>query len=370
VEPVSALLTAFRYRKPLMWIALGLAVLGLMGGLAVVALFMTAVGGSGAGAGTCANSQAAMAPASAQAPMGSWSAEQMTNAATIVEVGRTDHVPVYGQVIAIATAMQETSLMNLPYGDRDSLGLFQQRPSQGWGTPQQILDPVYASNQFYKALLAVPGWQQLPLTAAAQDVQHSGSPGAYAQWQGQATAVVTHLTGSTVTLAAAYQPGGCAQGSGATLASAQQMQAVLDYAYGALGTMYQFGGSCTDPHSPDMALHCDCSSLVQQAFAKAGLQLPRTAAEQAAWGEAGHAQVIPYGQEQIGDVVYFPTDLGPDVIGHTGIVVDPVAHLMIAAPHTGAPVTFESYVPTPPGVPYGTHLFTILRFLNATGSSI
>lgn len=366
MNPVSALLMVFRYRKPLTVAVVVVAVIALMAGAAAAALFLTVIGAP-SGLGICATSQGVVAPAGTQAPSGSWSAEQMTNAATIVEVGQADHVPVYGEVIAVATAMQESSLVNLDYGDRDSLGLFQQRPSQGWGTPEQILDPVYASNQFYTHLLAIPGWQQLPLTVAAQDVQRSAYPGAYARWQEPATAVVSHLTGGTATLAAAYQPGGCSQGGGVTLASTQQLQAVLDYAYSALGTMYQFGGSCTDPHSPDMALHCDCSSLVQQSFAKAGLQLPRTAAEQAAWGENGHAQVIRYGQEQVGDVVYFPSYLGPDVIGHTGIVVDPAAHLFLAAPETGQPVGFSSYAPKT--LPYGTHLFTILRFLNVTGSS-
>ena len=124
-----------------------------------------------------------VAPAAAQGSWTQWSAAQVTDAATIIRTGQADHVPVYGQVIAVATAMQESDLLNLDYGDRDSLGLFQQRPCQGWGSPAQVMDPVYAAGQFYAHLLAVPGWQQLPLTEAAQDVQNSGFPDAYAQWQ-------------------------------------------------------------------------------------------------------------------------------------------------------------------------------------------
>lgn len=82
--------------------------------------------------------------------------DQMANAGTIVAVGKQMNVPTRGWVIAIATAMQESGLRNLDYGDRDSLGLFQQRPSQGWGTPTQIMNPTYSATQFYQHLLKVP----------------------------------------------------------------------------------------------------------------------------------------------------------------------------------------------------------------------
>lgn len=78
--------------------------------------------------------------------------------------------------IALATALQESALRNIDYGDRDSLGLFQQRPSQGWGTPAQIMDPVYSAGVFYDRLAEVPGYSRLPLTVAAQRVQRSGFP--------------------------------------------------------------------------------------------------------------------------------------------------------------------------------------------------
>ena len=82
--------------------------------------------------------------------------------------------------IAIATAIQESKLRNLDYGDRDSLGLFQQRPSQGWGTEEQILDPVYATNRFYDALVKVKGYESMEITKVAQEVQRSAYPEAYA----------------------------------------------------------------------------------------------------------------------------------------------------------------------------------------------
>jgi cell wall-associated NlpC family hydrolase len=308
--------------------------------------------------------QFCMTAAGPQQPYTQWSAEQMTNAATIVRTGQADRVPPYGWIIAVATAMQESTLINLDYGDRDSLGLFQQRPSKGWGTPAQIMDPVYASNAFYQHLLKVPGWQHLPLTVAAQDVQHSGFPGAYAQWQQPATAVVTHLTHQASLTAAGGVDAHCTAGQ-VPAGTPAQLRAVLAYAYSALGTLYQFGGTCTNPHSSNMALHCDCSSLVQQSFARAGLHLPRTAAAQWEWGEAGHAMVVPLGQAQVGDVVYRPSYLGPDTIAHTGIVVNPKKMIMIDAYDTGLPVRFDTYRPS--ALPYGRHLLTILRFINIPG---
>ncbi len=123
-----------------------------------------------------------------------WDGEQTGNAGLIVAVGRARGVPAWGWVIAVATAMQESRLRNLPGGDRDSIGLFQQRPSQGWGSPTQLRSPAYQAGKFYDALLAVPGWQAMPLTQAADLVQHSAFPSAYARWTRPATVLVARLT--------------------------------------------------------------------------------------------------------------------------------------------------------------------------------
>jgi len=122
------------------------------------------------------------------------SAAQLGNARVIAEVGLSMGVPAPGEAIAIATALQESGLQNLNYGDRDSLGLFQQRPSQGWGSPAQILTPVYAARQFYSRLLHVPGWRSMSTTDAAQAVQHSAFPDAYAKWQDEAQALAATFT--------------------------------------------------------------------------------------------------------------------------------------------------------------------------------
>src|SRR3954464_14255428 len=123
--------------------------------------------------------------------------EQIANARTIARVAYDRGLPERAVVIALATAMQESRLRNLDYGDRDSLGLFQQRPSQGWGTPEQVRDPVYATRTFLERLLAVPGWETMPVTRAAQTVQRSAFPGAYARWETLASSLVTDLAGVT-----------------------------------------------------------------------------------------------------------------------------------------------------------------------------
>jgi len=129
----------------------------------------------------------------------SLSTEQTANARTIIDVGMADNVPAYGWVVAVAAAMTESGLRNLDHGDRDSVGLFQQRPSQGWGTLAQIMDPAYASAAFYggpnpptnRGLRDIAGWQQMdvpqqprpsnalpsrPRTAAGPNSQPPWSP--------------------------------------------------------------------------------------------------------------------------------------------------------------------------------------------------
>lgn len=121
--------------------------------------------------------------------------EQAVNAATIAVVGTDRGMPERAVTIALATSLQESGLRNIQHGDRDSLGLFQQRPSQGWGKPQQILDPTYAAGVFYEHLAKVPDYQKLPLTVAAQRVQRSGFPEAYAKHEPDAALLAAALTG-------------------------------------------------------------------------------------------------------------------------------------------------------------------------------
>ncbi|MGA5894349.1 heavy metal transporter [Streptomyces venetus] len=136
-----------------------------------------------------------------------FSPEQAVNAATITAVGTGRGLPERAVTIALATALQESALRNIKHGDRDSLGLFQQRPSQGWGTPEEVLDPAYSAGEFYDHLVKVPGYTRLPLTVAAQRVQRSGFPQAYAKHEPDAALLAAALTGqSAATLTCEGRP--------------------------------------------------------------------------------------------------------------------------------------------------------------------
>lgn len=124
------------------------------------------------------------------------SPEQAQSAAAIVLIAVRRGLPEQAAEVAITTAMQESKLTNLPYGDRDSVGLFQQRPSQGWGSREQLMDETYATNAFYDALLAAPDWQARPIEDAAQQVQHSGYPDLYARWNDTARSWSAALMGT------------------------------------------------------------------------------------------------------------------------------------------------------------------------------
>ncbi|BCB79368.1 hypothetical protein GCM10022251_21600 [Phytohabitans flavus] len=122
--------------------------------------------------------------------------EQMAHAATIAAIGMQRQMPERAVVVALATALQESKLENLAGGDRDSIGLFQQRPSQGWGTPDQVGDPRYAANKFYAALKKVRGWEKMRVTDAAQRVQRSAYPEAYQKWADESTVLTKALLGN------------------------------------------------------------------------------------------------------------------------------------------------------------------------------
>jgi hypothetical protein len=123
------------------------------------------------------------------------STEQAENATLIAAIGTRRGLPARAVSIALATAIQESKLTNLDHGDRDSLGLFQQRPSMGWGTAKQVQDPYHATNAFYDALVKVPDYQTMPITEAAQKVQRSAFPDAYSMHEIDARSLASVLTG-------------------------------------------------------------------------------------------------------------------------------------------------------------------------------
>jgi hypothetical protein len=123
------------------------------------------------------------------------STEQAENATLIAAIGIRRGLPARAVSIALATAYQESKIRNLDHGDRDSLGLFQQRPSMGWGTAKQVRDPYYATNAFYDALVKIDGYESMRITEAAQKVQRSGFPEAYSDHEIDARALASVLTG-------------------------------------------------------------------------------------------------------------------------------------------------------------------------------
>lgn len=155
--------------------------------------------------------------------------EQAANAATITAVASRRGLPERAVTIALATAMQESSLRNIGHGDRDSLGLFQQRPSQGWGSVRQIQDPVYSTGKFFDRLVEIPGYSRLPLTVAAQRVQRSGYPQAYAKHETHAALLTAALTGRR---AAAFNCTTGPAGGDGKAGSATQLRARLVREFG------------------------------------------------------------------------------------------------------------------------------------------
>jgi cell wall-associated NlpC family hydrolase len=342
----------------------GRALAGIVSGLFLVVVIC--VGGLSIGAASialaaCANPQPDPSngspgpanPALASLSGTTWTGEQIGNAATIVAEGTRLHVPPRGWIIAVAVAMQESRLRNLSNlgeaNDHDSLGLFQQRPSQGWGTPAQILDPRYAARKFYQHLTDVPGWQDLPLTVAGQRVQVSAYPEAYAKWEDDAVAVVNAVgptaTGMAATAFTTWLGMCAALGTDGQPDSKSEplpdgftfppdtpatVVTALSWALAQLGTPYTFGGDCTDAHSGDPAHQCDCSSLVQQAYRAADITLPRTTSQQVHAGAAVDSlnQLLP------GDLLFIPGSDGTITNPrHVGLYLG--NGLLIHAPHTG-----------------------------------
>jgi hypothetical protein len=259
------------------------------------------------------------------APSGGWAAvdgfdaEQVGNVATVVSVGARLGVPVRGWVIAVATAIQESNLRNLPGGDRDSIGLFQQRPSEGWGTPEQLHDPVYAATKFYQKLLSVPGWQTMPLAQAAQAVQRSATPDAYASHEQAATALVnvvavglpqsTAIAGACLgacppdasSAASQSGSGGCGDSVAVLVRAATWLTA-----WGGGPVPYL---SSSDPATWFGGYRRDCSG-----YASMALGLPGPGLSSA--GLAARAVPIQKTQLRAGDLLINPA---PDLAGHVVI---------------------------------------------------
>ncbi|MFD8656166.1 C40 family peptidase [Streptomyces mirabilis] len=210
------------------------------------------------------------------------SSEQKKNAATIYSVGKQRGGSTRDCIIAIMTAMQESGLVNLDHGDRDSIGLFQQRPSQGWGTKAEIMNPEYSAGKFFEALFKVKNRNSMELWEACQAVQRSGLPRAYAQHEKPATAMVRDLEkGGGGDKSLNSKP----QGTSSGLALAQT---AVNYCskYPNIPYTQKYGGTQMDVLTANPPPGLDCSSFVQAMYLRTMgslYSLPRVAADQYAF---------------------------------------------------------------------------------------
>ncbi|GGN67276.1 lipoprotein [Streptomyces albiflavescens] len=256
--------------------------------------------------------------------------EMMGNAAIIVHVGEKTKVPDDGLVIAIMTSLQESKLRNIDYGDRDSIGLFQQRPAAGWGSHDEIMDPNYSSMAFYggpnhpsppnpRGLLGVPNWQQLDKGAAAQKVQVSAFPTLYKRWEGIAGQIVGRAKDIKC------EDVGLSGDVGKVIQAAKEQ----------LGVPYCWAGG--DANGPTHTSYCpsgvskgfDCSGLTLYAYAKVGITLGHYTGDQF---EAG-TRVSDYKDLKPGDLMFWSTDRSPGRIHHVSMYIG--NDEMIHAPRTG-----------------------------------
>jgi cell wall-associated NlpC family hydrolase len=306
-----------RARRVLQLLAATAVVVFALSAGVVVLLFMGSQGGDRSRSGDTSASPCVVSLTGLGSVPG-LDAVQLGNARTIITVGRTLGVPRQAMVIAVATALQESSLRNLDHGDLDSVGLFQQRPASGWGSAAELTDPQTASRKFYAALLQVPGWEALPMTLAAQRVQRSAFPLAYARWEALATALVGTALGTssldcTSSIGYSTPPGAIGD--------------MLRIALGQQGKPYVWGATGPDSF--------DCSGLVVYAWRMAGYRSTvRTSQQMYAESER-----IPLGSEQPGDLLF--THFEADGPGHVLIVVRP--GLAVQAPRTGDVVKLTPY---------------------------
>jgi cell wall-associated NlpC family hydrolase len=251
--------------------------------------------------------------------------DQLTNARTIINTGRSLKIPDRGLVVAVAVALQESTLQNLNWGDRDSVGLFQQRG--GWGSAAERTDPATSASMFYNGgragqpgLMDIPGWPTMSITRAAQAVQVSAFPMAYAKWETLAASLVRSVIGN--------DPLGCNDAIGAGLPTGA-VGNMLKAALAQQGDPYVFGAVGPDSF--------DCSGLVIYAWAQAGYRVTvRTAAQM-----SNLSTPVARGSEQPGDLLFGEFDQRVPGAGHVMIVVRP--GLAVQAPATGRNVELTDY---------------------------
>lgn len=214
--------------------------------------------------------------------------EQLGIVSQIVSIGKKRELSPRAWQVAIQAGMTESGLRNLNYGDRDSLGIFQMRPSMGWGTPAQVTNPPYQINKFFDVLESVPGWERMRPGDAAQAVERSAFPERYHRWEPMAV----HLVENVGQIADAT---GCGPGMGELLPPNDAAGAAMSFALGERGKPYVWGATGPDSY--------DCSGLMLRAYESAGITLPRVSRDQYKAGA-----MLPVEQAQPGDLLFWAYD--------------------------------------------------------------
>ncbi|HEX6347739.1 MAG TPA: C40 family peptidase [Umezawaea sp.] len=241
--------------------------------------------------------------------------DQRSTVAKIISIGQERKLPPLAWQVAIQAGMTESGLRPLDYGDRDSLGIFQMRPSMGWGSPAEVTDPQYAINKFYDVLLSVPDWESRRPGESAQAVERSAFPDRYHNWE----AMAAFLIGELGQIA---DPAGCGQSNGAFLATSAAAAKAIAFTKDQLGEPYLWGGNGPDAW--------DCSGILVKAFATADIQIPRVANDQYMKGGA----YLPVREAQPGDLIFWANDpADPVTVHHVAMYLGGDEY--IHAPQTG-----------------------------------
>jgi peptidoglycan DL-endopeptidase CwlO len=259
--------------------------------------------------------------ASGSAQAGNLDDEQRQIVSLIISIGKQRNLQPRAWQIAIQAGMTESGLRNVSHGDRDSLGIFQMRPSMGWGSVSQVLDPVYEVNKFYDVLLAVPGWDQQRPGESAQAVERSAFPERYHRWEPMAGHLVE-------TLGQVSDVVGCGEGVGIALPANQAAAAAIRFALGEQGKPYVWGA--TGPGS------YDCSGLMLRAYEAAGIILDRVSRDQYKDGA-----MLAVRDAQPGDLLFWAYDpSNPATIHHVAMYLG--EGKIVEAQQTGVPVHTRS----------------------------
>lgn len=259
---------------------------------ALAAQFYSTLSGGGSIAGIASGSSINGALTSGSYAGVSISSDQATNATTIYGVGKNMGATDRDVVIGLATAMQESKLTNLSGGDRDSVGLFQQRPSAGWGTVAQCHNPTYAATQFFTREMKVANRTSMKETQVAQAVQRSAFPNAYQQWVAMGQAMVRSMNGVAVKLGTPAAGGSVGTSTGEAFA---KVGAQLVEKYPHIRYTQQYTGTRLDILSRNPPPGLDCSSFVQAVYLRtmgALYDIPRKASAQAQWCKAKGMQKL------------------------------------------------------------------------------